>query len=56
MNGRQRYTIIRPGCCGKKRKISQCEWHPTYDGSSWNCKPGFGCKKILNEATDPEGN
>jgi hypothetical protein len=42
------YQVIRPGCCGKKRKSSQCYWIDGYDSSTWKCKDGFGCKKQIN--------
>ncbi len=36
---------IRAGCCGKKRKSSQLKWIEGYDGGSWRCKEGYGCRK-----------
>jgi hypothetical protein len=36
---------IRPICCGKKRKSSQLVWKEGYDGVSFFCKNGYGCKK-----------
>jgi len=36
---------IRAGCCGKKRKGSQLKWFESYDGGSWRCKDGYGCRK-----------
>lgn len=39
-------SALRPGCCGKKRKMSQVFYRDTYDGGVWKCMDGFGCKKI----------
>lgn len=36
---------IRTGCCGKKRKGNQVEYRSGYDGGSWQCIDGFGCRK-----------
>lgn len=36
---------LRPICCWKKRKGSQCLYQEGYDGGAWRCKEGFGCKK-----------
>lgn len=42
--------MIRPSCCHKKRKGSQVKYLGTsYDGwARYECKEGFGCKKLKN--------
>jgi hypothetical protein len=43
---RLRHQVVRTGCCGKKRKASQCVYKDTTgDHGTWFCKKGFGCKK-----------
>jgi len=40
------YHVVHAGCCGKKRKSTQCFYKDTTgDHGTWFCKKGFGCNK-----------
>ena len=45
MSKNKNYAVIRPVCCGKKRKSSQCDYYDGYDGGGFKCTDKYGCKK-----------